>query len=167
MDISLIILLALTVLAGAVAFVKHPSLPVQGLYAAGRLFGNVWIELLLGFLIAGLLDVLLSPAEITAWLGTESSIRGILVGWMAGLIIPGGPYLLFPIAANLLKTGAAPGVLIALITAKTLVGPIRMLTYEAPLLGWPLTLARCVPALFLPPIMGIIGQWLFNLFMKK
>ena len=94
-------------------------------------------------------------------------MRGILVGWMAGLIIPGGPYLLFPIAANLLKTGAAPGVVIALITAKTLVSPIRMLTYEAPLLGWPLTLARCVPALFLPPIMGIIGQWLFNLFMKK
>lgn len=167
MDISLLILLVLAVLAGAVAFVKSPSLPMQGLYAAGRLFGSVWIELLLGFLIAGLLDVLISPSEITAWLGTESSMRGIFVGWMAGLIIPGGPYLLFPIAANLLKTGAAPGVLIALITAKTLVGPIRMLTYEAPLLGWPLTLARCVPALFLPPIMGIIGQWLFNLLMKK
>jgi uncharacterized membrane protein YraQ (UPF0718 family) len=166
-DISLIILLVLAVLASLVAFMKHPSLPMQGLYAAGRLFGSVWIELLLGFLIAGLLDVLISPSEITAWLGTESSIRGILVGWMAGLIIPGGPYLLFPIAANLLKTGVAPGVLIALITAKTLVSPIRMLTYEAPLLGWPLTLARCVPALILPPIMGIIGQWLFNLFMKK
>ena len=32
-------------------------------------------------------------------------------------------------------TGAAPGVLIALITAKSLISPIRMLTYEAPLLG--------------------------------
>lgn len=167
MDVSLVMLLALAALAGAVAFVKQPALPIQGLYAAGRLFGSVWIELLLGFIIAGLLDVLISPAEITAWLGTESSMGGILAGWLAGLIIPGGPYLLFPIAANLFKAGAAPGVLIALITAKTLVGPIRMFTYEAPLLGWPLTLARCVPALFLPPIMGIIGQWLFNLFMKK
>lgn len=167
MDASLIILLTLVVLACVVAFVKSPALPMQGLYAAGRLFGNVWIELLLGFLIAGLLDVLISPAEIAAWLGTESSMRGILAGWMAGLIIPGGPYLLFPVAANLLKTGAAPGVVIALITAKILVGPIRMFTYEAPLLGWRLTLARCVPALFLPPIMGIIGQWLFTLSMKK
>ena len=166
-DISLVILLVLTVSVGVFAFVKDRSLPVQGLYASGRLFGSVWIELLLGFLIAGLLDVLISPSEITAWLGTESSMRGILVGWMAGLVIPGGPYLLFPIVANLWKTGAAPGALIALITAKTLVSPIRMLTYEAPLLGWPLTIVRCVPALFVPPIMGILGQWLFSLLTKK
>ncbi len=166
-DISLVILLVLTVSVGVFAFVKDRSLPVQGLYASGRLFGSVWIELLLGFLIAGLLDVLISPSEITAWLGTESSMRGILVGWMAGLVIPGGPYLLFPIVANLWKTGAAPGALIALITAKTLVSPIRMLTYEAPLLGWPLTIVRCVRALFVPPIMGILGQWLFSLLMKK
>ena len=166
-DISLVILLVLTVSVGVFAFVKDRSLPVQGLYASGRLFGSVWIELLLGFLIAGLLDVLISPSEITAWLGTESSMRGILVGWMAGLVIPGGPYLLFPIVANLWKTGAAPGALIALITAKTLVSPIRMLTYEAPLLGWPLTIVRCVPALFVPPIMGILGQWPFSLLMKK
>jgi uncharacterized membrane protein YraQ (UPF0718 family) len=167
MDMSLVILLALAILAGLFAFAKDRSLPMEGLYAGGRLFGSVWVELLLGFIIAGLLEVLISPSEITAWLGSGSSMRGILVGWMAGLVIPGGPYLLFPIAANLWKTGAAPGTLIALITAKTLVSPVRMLTYEAPLLGWPLTIARCVPALFLPPIMGALGQWVFNLFMKR
>lgn len=167
MDLSLMILLVLAVSICLFALVKDRSLPLLGLYASGRLFESVWIELLLGFLIAGLLEVLIPPSEITAWLGTESSIRGILVGWMAGLVIPGGPYLLFPIAANLWRTGAAPGALIALITAKTLVGPIRTLTYEAPLLGWPLTIARCVPALFVPPIMGILGQWIFNLFMRK
>ncbi|HSL04074.1 MAG TPA: hypothetical protein VK901_11125 [Nitrospiraceae bacterium] len=94
--------------------------------------------MLLGFIIAGLLEVLISPSEITAWLGTDSSMRGILIGWLAGLVIPGGPYPLFPIAAKLWNTGAAPGVLIALITAKSLVSPIRMLTHEAPLPGWPL-----------------------------
>ena len=56
--------------------------------------------------------------------------------------MPGGPYLVFPVVANLFRSGAAPGPLIALLTAKTLVSPVRMLTYEAPLLGWPLTLAR-------------------------
>lgn len=167
MDISLVILLVLAISIGLFALGKDRSLPMQGLYASSRLFGSVWIELLLGFLIAGLLEVLISPSVISAWLGTESSMRGILVGWMAGLVIPGGPYLLFPIVANLWKTGAAPGALIALITAKTLVSPIRMLTYEAPLLGWPLTIARCVPALFVPPIMGVLGQWVFNLFMRK
>lgn len=167
MDISLGILLVLVVCLGLFAVAKDRALPLQGLYASGRLFGSVWIELLVGFIIAGLLEVLISPSEITTWLGAESSTRGILVGWLAGLIIPGGPYLLFPIVAKLWNTGAAPGVLITLITAKTLISPIRMLTYEAPLLGWPLTLARCLPALFVPPIMGILGQWTFNLFVRK
>jgi len=167
MDISLVILLVLVVSLCLFAFVKDRALPLEGLYASGRLLGNVWIELVLGFIIAGLLEVLIPPSEIIAWLGTESSTRGILVGWLVGLAIPGGPYLLFPIAAKLWITGAAPGVLIALITSKTLVSPIRMLTYEAPLLGWPLTLARCLPALFVPPIMGILGQWVFNLLMRK
>ena len=56
--------------------------------------------------------------------------------------------------------------LITLLTAKTLVSPIRTLTYEAPLLGWPLTLARFVPGVLLPPVMGLIGQWLFGLFKR-
>jgi uncharacterized membrane protein YraQ (UPF0718 family) len=167
MDLSLAILLTLAVAMTVAAFMKDRSLPLAGLYAGGRLFGNVWMELLLGFLIAGLLDVLIAPAQIIAWMGRDSSMRGIVVGWLAGLAIPGGPYLLFPIAANLWNTGAAPGALIALVTAKTLLSPIRILTYEAPLLGWPLTVARCLPALFLPPLMGLLGQWIFDLFMKE
>src|SRR5262249_33268647 len=63
--------------------------------------------------------------------------QGILVGWAAGLVLPGGPYVFFPVVANLFRNGAEPGPLIALLTAKTLVSPVRMLTYEAPLLGWP------------------------------
>jgi uncharacterized membrane protein YraQ (UPF0718 family) len=167
MNGSLIMLLVLFVSIGVFAFTRDRSLPLQGLHASGRLFESVWVELLLGFLIAGFVDVLISPAQITAWLGTETSTRGIFVGWMAGLVIPGGPYLLFPLAASLWKTGVPPGALIALITAKTLVSPLRILTYEAPLLGWRLTIARCLPALLVPPIMGLLGQWIFNLFMRK
>jgi uncharacterized membrane protein YraQ (UPF0718 family) len=73
----------------------------------------------------------------------------------------------FPIVASLFAKGAGAGALIALISAKTLVSPIRMLTYEAPLLGWPLTLARLLPGLFLPPLLGIVGQWLFVLLQRK
>lgn len=57
--------------------------------------------------------------------GFQSSgrLQGILVGWVAGLVMPGGQYLAFPVVANLLRSGAAPGPLIALLTAKTLVSP--------------------------------------------
>ncbi len=163
MDASLWVLLALVALSLTVALAKDPDLPLQGLAASARLFRSVWLELALGFLLAGLLEVLLPQPLISRWLGAEHPARGLLVGWGAGLLIPGGPYLVFPAVANLFRNGAAPGPLIALVTAKTLVSPVRMLTYEAPLLGWPLTLARFIPGVLLPPILGFVGQWLFVL----
>ena len=122
------------------------------------------LPLVAAILLAGFIEVLIPPQMLRSWLGGERMGQGILIGWAAGLALPGGPYVFFPVAANLVKSGAAPGALIALLTAKTLVSPIRMLTYEAPLLGWPLTLARFVPGVLLPPIMGLIGQWLFLVF---
>jgi len=166
MDASLWILLALVVVAIVVAFARDARLPLEGLAASGRLVRGVWIELALGFILAGLLEVLLPRPVLSRWLGGEHVGQGVLIGWAAGLIIPGGPYVLFPIAANLFQQGAAPAPLITLLTAKTLVSPIRMLTYEAPLLGWPLTLARFIPGVLLPPVMGYIGQWLYMLFKR-
>ena len=167
MDASLWILLAVAALALIMAYAKDPALPLQGLQASARLLRGVWLELALGFLIAGLIDVLVPVTTISRWLGSEQLGRGILIGWAAGLAMPGGPYLFFPVAAKLLESGVSPGALIAFLTAKTLVSPVRMLTYEAPLLGWPLTLARFIPGVLLPPLMGWLGQWLYLLIKPK
>jgi uncharacterized membrane protein YraQ (UPF0718 family) len=116
--------------------------------------------------LAGLIDVLVPEAVLMKWLGEQHLGYGILAGWVLGLLLPGGPYLLFPLVANLMRQGAAPGPLIALLTAKVLLSPIRMVSYEAPLLGWPMTLARFVPSLVLPPLIALLGHWLFHLFHK-
>jgi uncharacterized membrane protein YraQ (UPF0718 family) len=167
MDTSFLILLGLTGVALAAALVKDPELVRRGFQSSGRLLSGVWMELALGFVLAGLLDVLIPPPVLSRWMGGDRLGQGILVGWAAGLLMPGGPYLVFPVVANLLRSGAAPGPLISLLTAKTLVSPIRMLTYEAPLLGWPLTLARLIPGVLLPPALGWIGQWLYTIFARR
>jgi uncharacterized membrane protein YraQ (UPF0718 family) len=166
MDASLYILLGLVIAALVAAFVQDVHMPLRGIAASGRLLRSVWIEITLGFLLAGLIEVLVPAQAMAQWLGRENLGRGILVGWAAGLILPGGPYMLFPIAANLIRTGAEPGPVIALLTAKTLVSPIRMFTYEAPLLGWPITLARFIPGVLLPPVLGYLGQWLYTVFKR-
>jgi uncharacterized membrane protein YraQ (UPF0718 family) len=163
MDIGVFILLAVTLGLLGFAFSRDAALPAAALRATGRLFGSVWIELALGFVLAGLVEVLVPSAVLVRWLGVERGSQGILIGWLAGLALPGGPYVLFPIMANLFAKGVGAGPLITLITAKTLVSPIRMLTYEAPLMGWPITLARFLPGMLMPPILGIVGQWLFEL----
>ncbi|HET6282268.1 MAG TPA: permease [Polyangia bacterium] len=166
-DASLWILLGLLIVAAGYAFARDRHLPLDGLFATARLLRGVWIELLLGFLLAGLVDVLIPADALVRWLGSERPMRGIAVGWVVGLAIPGGPYLLFPIVANLFGKGVAAGPLIALVSAKTLISPIRMLTYEAPLLGWPLTLARLLPALAVPPLLGLVGQWIYDALRAK
>jgi uncharacterized membrane protein YraQ (UPF0718 family) len=164
MDVGMWILIGLTAAAAVAAFTRDRHLPLQGLSATGRMLRSVGLELVLGFVLAGLVDVLVPAPALVRWLGEERAGRGILVGWAVGLLMPGGPYVFFPVVANLFSKGAAAGPLIALITAKTLVSPIRMLTYEAPLVGWPLTLARFIPGVLTPPLLGLLGQWLFKLF---
>lgn len=162
MDISLWILLALTFGLLVIAFAKNRALPGLGLLAATKMLRGVWLELVLGFVLAGLLEVLIPKPMLATWLGDKELGRSLMVGWGIGLLLPGGPYVLFPAVAGLVQKGAAAGPLICLLSAKTLVSPIRTLTYEAPLLGWQLTLARFIPGVLAPPLLGLIGHWLFG-----
>ena len=167
MDANLSILVGLTVLALGAAYARNPDLPLEGLASGARLFRGVWLELALGFALAGLFDVLVPHESLVRWLGEDHGGRGIVIAWVVGLLIPGGPYVFFPVVASLFAKGVSAGALITLITAKTLVSPIRMLTYEAPLIGWPLTWARFIPAVLLPPLVGVVGQWLFRFFQAR
>lgn len=162
MDVSTWILLGLTLLVLGAAFARQPSLAGDGVRSGARLLLSVAPELLLGFVLAGLLDVLVPAAALQRWLGAETSSRGIGLAWALGLLLPGGPYVLFPMAAQLFRAGVAPAAIITLVTAKTLVSPIRMLTYEAPVLGWRMTLSRLLPAILLPPLVGFLGGALYR-----
>jgi len=146
------------------AFTRDRGLPLKGFETAFKLIEDVWLPLLLGFCLAGLFDVMVSKDLLVKWMGKESGFQGILLGWLTGLLIPGGPYVVFPVAASLLKEGMGVGPLLTFITAKSLLSPIRMFTWEVPFLGWAFVTARTVPSLLLPPIVGIVGHRLFNLF---
>src|ERR1044071_9142997 len=91
MDASFFVLLGLTLALVLYALSRDPRLVVQAASATGRLLRSVWMELLLGFALAGLVDVLVPTEVRVKWLGAERAGRGILVGWAAGLAIPGGP----------------------------------------------------------------------------
>ena len=97
-------------------------------------------------------------------MGEQSGWKGIMVGWLIGLAMPGGPYVVFPIAASLLNQGVGVGPLVTFITAKSLLSPTRLFSWEAPFLGWPFAAARAIPSLLLPPLVGLIGQRLFTFF---
>jgi uncharacterized membrane protein YraQ (UPF0718 family) len=167
MGAGFFLLVALALLVTFLAWKRSPELPAAGIVAAGKMLNGVWLDIVLGFVIAGMVDVLLPSSAFAGWLTGNTAVQAIGVGWLAGLLIPGGPYVVFPLAGRLLQQGVAPGAIIAFITAKTLLSPIRMFTYEAPLLGWPMTLARFVPAVLMPPLLGYAGQLLYTVFSRE
>ena len=157
----------LTLLLVILAYMKGPDLPIRGLQTSWSLLQDVWLPLLLGFLLAGFFDVLVPREFLVKWMGEQSGTKGILIGWLIGLAMPGGPYVVFPIAASLFNQGVGVGPLVTFITAKSLLSPTRLFSWEVPFLGWPFAAARAIPSLLLPPLIGIIGQRLFTFFNRQ
>ena len=160
---STYLLLGMLVIAAGVAAARDPALLGRGLSTSGKLLETVWLELALGFLLAGMIDVAIPREALVRWMGEERLGAGLAIGSLAGVLFPGGPYVAFPVAAGLLRGGAAPGPVIAFLTAKSLLGLSRTLAWEVPMMGWRMTLARVLPALILPPVLGLLGHWVFQL----
>ncbi|MFC1496259.1 permease [Candidatus Margulisiibacteriota bacterium] len=113
-------MLVLTIIMGVIAvalfifaYTRGDSHHVRGLQASLNLFVSIIPLLLFAFIIAGLLQVLIPHQEIAKWIGAESGFRGILIGSIAGALTPGGPFVVLPFAAGLLKGGASYGTLVA------------------------------------------------------
>ena len=113
--------------------------------------------LLCAFLIAGLIQVLLTQEKVAYWLGEGSGWRGIFLACISGALIPGGPYVFYPIAAALARAGVSLGVLVAFVSAKS-VWPVIRLPLEFALLGPRLTVARLLTTFLVPPLLGFLSQ---------
>jgi uncharacterized membrane protein YraQ (UPF0718 family) len=134
---------------------------LEGLVNGGQTLLSVTPLLIAAFLLAGLVQVLVSREVIERWLGSRSGWRGILLACLAGALIPGGPYVYYPLAGALLHSGAGLGALIAFVTAKNLWSVTR-LPFEFALLGTQLTLIRYGLTLVLPPLLGMLAETLFG-----
>jgi uncharacterized membrane protein YraQ (UPF0718 family) len=139
---------------------------IGGLKSSGNLLLEVAPLLIAAFLVAGLVQSLVDKDMVTRWLGAESGWRGIALACLGGALIPGGPYVYYPIAGVLLNTGAGLGVLVAFITAKNL-WSISRIPMELALLGPDLTLVRCALTFVIPPILGFLAEALFGRYTER
>ena len=136
----------------------------DGLVQAGRLFDSVWLRLLLGFTLGGLIRVLIPNAIVARWLGHTSGLKGIIIGSYLGILIPGGPFVFLPVTASIYKAGAGPGPIIALMAGRAMLGLNPLIVWQIPFLGLELPLARYIVCLFAPPLLGLAGTVVFRIF---
>ena len=101
---------------------------------AWKSFENILPQFLSVLVIIGLALAILSPAQISSLLGSESGVVGIVAALAIGSItlIPG--FVAFPLAAALLNNGAGYGQISAFVSALMMVGvvtiPMEIQTFD-------------------------------------
>ena len=150
--------LALTV----AAYFRDPSLPVVGLKAGFGLLLDILPRLLGALVLTGMLQVLISPDWIQQWLGRSAGQRGIYVGFVAGILTPGGPLVSFPMVAAFYQSGASLSALVAYVTSWSLFGFQRILAWELPFMGSRFVLVRVLPTLIFPILAGYLVRFIYH-----
>ena len=124
------------------------------------LFLDIQPKVLAACIIAALVAALLPCDKVARWVGAESGFLGLVIGTLAGVILPGGPITIFPIASAFVAVGADVGVAIAFITSWTLLGYSRALVWELPIFGIDFVIWRSIVAIPLPLVAGLLARLL-------
>lgn len=153
------ILVALLAVLALVAFARggHP-LVFEAMSGGTRQFLRFVLVLYVSFLVAGLVESLLPRAWVSQALGESSGWRGLVLASAVGLVTPAGPYVSMPLAAGMLRSGAAPASVVAFVAAWGLLALHRLIAWEIPMLGLRVALTRWVLSLVAPLLLGALAR---------
>jgi uncharacterized membrane protein YraQ (UPF0718 family) len=157
MDATTLILSIVAVMLLAIAFYRGRELPLAGLMAAGRTLWRNLPILLLGFLIAGLVQMLVPKELISRWLGAQSGVKGVLLACVVGGLVPGSPYAIFPLVAGFYRAGAGLGAVVGFVSAWSL-WSVSRLPIEMALIDPRAALIRFGITFIVPPIAGLFAN---------
>jgi uncharacterized membrane protein YraQ (UPF0718 family) len=138
---------------------------IHGLPALGDAFQTALSDalfiiplIILGITVGALLNILVPNEVVARHLGGQAGLRAILFSSVIGTIMPGGPFVAFPIVMALGRAGAGVGALIAFLTAWSAVGLHRLLVWEIPFMGAEFATLRFVCSLPVPILAGIAAE---------
>jgi uncharacterized membrane protein YraQ (UPF0718 family) len=117
--------------------------------------------LLVAFVIVGYVDVLSPQDLVESWIGPGSGWRGLFVAEGIGMVLPGGPYVVFPLIAVLYQAGAGLGPTVTMITSWAVLALVSV-SFELPFMGWRFTAVRWGLGLACPLLAGAAAQLIFG-----
>lgn len=164
---NIIIMSVITILLAVFGIVQQgPTVIIDGIMAGGKMLIGVIPLIAAAFILAGMIQVLISKELINKWLGKDSGIKGIFLGAIAGALIPGGPYAFYPIAASFLLSGAEIGTVLAFVVAKNL-WTLTRLPLEFALIGTKITIVRYIVTFVFPILVGFTANLFFRSYGEK
>lgn len=117
--------------------------------------------LIVAFVIVGYVNVLSPQKMVQAWIGPGSGWSGLVLAEGVGMLLPGGPYVVFPLIAALYRVGAGLGPVVALVTSWATLALLSV-TFELPFMGWRFTAVRWGLGLAVPLLAGGLAQLVFS-----
>lgn len=159
MDTTTQILVAITVILLVYLLIKDTNMAIAGIKSAGTTLWNNLVILLVGFLLAGLIQVIIPKEVVANWMGNNAGFKAVLIGCAAGGLIPGSPYAAFPVAAGFYNAGAGLGAMVGYITAWSLWSVTR-LPVEIAVIDPKLALIRYGITFIFPPLAGAAAHLL-------
>lgn len=155
--VAAIVLWSLAIAAAVVAHRRSPAALADGGRRALGFARELSVRLPLAILAASFLAQILPREIVGAAIGPESGVLGVLAASVAGSIMPGGPFIAFPLAVSFYEAGAGVPQIVALITSWSVLGFVRIVSYEWPMLGPRFVALRITSAVALPPLAGAIA----------
>ena len=112
---------------------------------------------------AGFIAELVPDHLAQALFGPDSGARGILAASFIGGLIPGGPFVSFPIVLAFAKSGAGVPQLVALTGGWAVLAFHRVMIWELPVMGPSFVVLRLACSVALPALSGFAALGLVEL----
>jgi uncharacterized membrane protein YraQ (UPF0718 family) len=158
-DGGFLFLLAVTLASGiAVLLLKGPARVVEICLETGAFIVALTPKIAAGTFIASALPLLMPRDKVAGWIGKDSGARGIALACLAGAVIPGGPMMIFPIAAGFIAAGADIGAIIAFVSSWNLLGLNRTLIWEFSFFAPDIVWLRWGLSLPMPFLLGLSAR---------
>ena len=133
---------------------------IRSVETGAKSLARISLLLLSGVFLGSFVGTFLPRELVSVLLGRESGFTGVLLGTLFGAVMPGGPYVLFPIVAALFSSGAVIPSLIAMIFAWQCISLTRIPTdlgYLAAVEGQRLIWLRVLIGLPIPILAGVLA----------
>jgi uncharacterized membrane protein YraQ (UPF0718 family) len=128
-----------------------------GFKASARSLITLGPMFLLALLVMGFTEVLLPQGWVERWLTDAAGARGLVIGWLAGFLTPGGSVIGMPLATGLLIAGASPAVVVTYLTSLATLNLLR-LPMEVGIYGLRVMAIRLLGCLLVPFVAGGIAR---------
>jgi len=150
-----IVLYILAFTALAFSFVKSKEKTLLALRKAWKSFENILPQFLSILIIIGILLAILTPQQISQFMGKDSGWYGVLIAAILGSITLIPAFIAFPLAAALLHNGAGYMQIAAFISTLMMVGIVTLPT-EISFFGKKAAIVRNLSALVFSLIVALV-----------